>query len=282
MMDIVKQKQEISKNNLAALWLSQHWLSVVNTVIGIVVIVPLLAPVFMRIGWIFPAKGIYWVYSFLCHQLPERSYFLFGTKFSYTLKEIQSAWQNTNDVAVLRQFVGNSQMGWKVAWSDRMVSLNTSLWAFGILWSFFRKNVKQLGWWGLLLLIAPMAVDGMTHLVSDFAGIGLGFRDSNVWLSVITKNSLAPNFYSGDAWGSFNAWTRLISGVLFGLGVIWFSFPLFDDYFRNINKAIHDKYRYRQLLLAEKERLFNLRYATQKEQTKNGMTYDGNGGLINP
>ena len=33
-------------------------------------------------------------------------------------------------------------MGWKVAWSDRMVSMFTSLWVFGIFWGFFKKKIK--------------------------------------------------------------------------------------------------------------------------------------------
>lgn len=279
---LVDRPRDDSIKNQATLWLSQHWLLVVNTVAGIVVILPFLAPVFMSIGWIIPAKGIYWVYSFLCHQLPERSYFLFGSKISYTLQEIQSAWQNTTDIAVLRQFVGNSQMGWKVAWSDRMVSMNASLWFFGIIWGIIRKKVKQLQWWGVFLLILPMVVDGTTHLISDFAGIWQGFRDSNIWLAVITNNTLLPNFYSGDAWGSFNAWMRLISGVLFGLGVVWFGFPFLDENFRNINQAIHDKFRYHQLLIAGKESLLSLRFAQEKEKGKNIKTNDGNGEYINP
>jgi uncharacterized membrane protein len=279
---LVENPGDDSIKKQTTLWFSQHWLLVVNTVTGLIVILPFLAPVFMSIGWIIPAKGIYWVYSFLCHQLPERSYFLFGTKFSYGLQEIQISWQNTTDIAVLRQFVGNSQMGWKVAWSDRMVSMNTSLWLFGIIWGIFRKMSKQLKWWGAILLILPLAVDGTSHLISDFAGIGQGFRDSNAWLAVITNYSFLPNFYSGDAWGSFNAWMRLISGVLFGLGVVWFGFPFLDENFRNINQAIHDKFRYHQLLIVGKERLLNLRFAPEKEKGKNIMTNDGNGEYIDP
>ena len=38
-----------------------------------------------------------------------------------SLEEIQSAWQKTDTPIILRQFIGDSQIGWKVAWSDRMV-----------------------------------------------------------------------------------------------------------------------------------------------------------------
>jgi hypothetical protein len=57
------------------------------------------------------------------------------------------------------------------------------------------------------------------------AGIGQGFRDSNLWLAVITNNALSASFYVGDALGSFNSWMRFITGLLAGLGIVWFVFP---------------------------------------------------------
>jgi hypothetical protein len=35
----------------------------------------------------------------------------------YSLPEIQTAWQETFNPLILRQFVGNPEMGWKMAWS---------------------------------------------------------------------------------------------------------------------------------------------------------------------
>ena len=212
-------------------WVGRHWIAVVSILLGLYVTVPFLAPVFMAAGWTIPGKAIYWIYSFLCHQLPERSYFLFSPKISYTLSEIQSVWQNSNDITILRRFVGNPQLGWKVAWSDRMVSMFTSLWLFGILWGVMKKKIKALPWWGLVLFLLPMAVDGTTHLVSDLAGIGQGFRDSNTWLAALTGNTFPTTFYAGDAWGSFNSLMRLITGVLFGLGIVWFGYPYLDAAF---------------------------------------------------
>ncbi len=46
----------------------------------------------------------------------------------YSLREIQSVWQATSDPMVLRRFIGNEIMGWKIAWSDRMISFYTSVW----------------------------------------------------------------------------------------------------------------------------------------------------------
>ncbi len=212
-------------------FISRRWILVTGLLLGIYAGLPFLGPVFMQLGWSGPARVIYIIYSFLCHQLPQRSYFLFGSKITYSLLEIQAAWQNTQDPLVLRQFIGNPEMGWKVAWSDRMVSMFASLWLFGLFWWPLRRRLKPLPWWGLVMFLLPMAVDGASHFISDLSGIGQGFRDSNIWLAALTNNILPPGFHSGDAWGSFNSLMRLLTGVLFGLGIVWFGFPYLDDAF---------------------------------------------------
>jgi uncharacterized membrane protein len=202
---------------------------VFSIILGLYVGLPFIAPLFMKLGWDIPARVIYFIYSFLCHQLPQRSFFLFGSKATYTLPEIQSVWQYTDNLIVLRQFIGSPEIGWKVAWSDRMVSMFTSIWLFGLLWWPLRRRLKPLAWWGLVLFLLPMAVDGTSHLISDFAGIGQGFRDSNTWLAALTYNAFPTGFYAGDEWGSFNSLMRLLTGFLFGLGIVWFSFPYLDN-----------------------------------------------------
>jgi uncharacterized membrane protein len=207
------------------------WITLFGVIAGGYVLLPFLAPALMAIGWSGPAKAIYFIYSFLCHQLPERSYFLFGPKLSYSLPEIQAAWQNTTNPLILRQFIGNPSLGWKVAWSDRMVSMFTSIWVFGLLWYPLRRRLPALPIWGLALFLLPMALDGTSHFISDFWGIGQGFRDTNLWLGILTNHVFGPTFYAGDAWGSFNSLMRLLSGVLFGFGIVWFGFPYLNDSF---------------------------------------------------
>ncbi|MCL4562976.1 MAG: DUF2085 domain-containing protein [Chloroflexi bacterium] len=202
-----------------------HWFVILLIILSVWVGLPFLAPVMMHLGWTLPAMAIYTFYSFQCHQLPERSFFLFGQHFMYPLSQIQAVWKNTNDPAVLRQFIGNAQMGWKVAWSDRMVSMYTTLVIFAPVWWFLRRRWKILPWWGLFLFLLPMAIDGGTHLISDLSGIGMGFRSSNVWLAALTHHAFPPTFYAGAAWGSFNSIMRLLTGVLFGVGVDWYALP---------------------------------------------------------
>lgn len=205
--------------------LLRHWLPILNLTVGVYVTLPWLAPVFMRAGQPGPARAIYLVYSTQCHQLPQRSFFLFGSKLMYSLEEIRGSWQDTNQPSVLRQFVGNPEMGWKVAWSDRMVSMYTSLLLAGVGFAGLRRGLRPLPIWALGLFLMPMALDGSTHLVSDFAGLGQGFRDTNEWLGLLTRSALPTSFYGGDALGSFNSWMRLITGALFGVGVVWFTYP---------------------------------------------------------
>ncbi|MGQ0601876.1 MAG: DUF2085 domain-containing protein [Anaerolineales bacterium] len=209
----------------------RHWLLILNVVMGLYAGLPWLAPVLMKIGWAGPANVIYLIYSTQCHQLPQRSFFLFGEKLMYSLAEIQAAWQATTDPLVLRQFVGDAEMGWKVAWSDRMVSMYTGVFVAGLVYALLRRWMKTLPLWVAVLLMLPLVMDGGTHLVSDFAGIGNGFRDTNVWLASLTFNALPPAFYSGDALGSFNSWMRLITGVLFAAGLVLWSFPHLDEAF---------------------------------------------------
>ncbi|MCL5611451.1 MAG: DUF2085 domain-containing protein [Chloroflexi bacterium] len=210
---------------------TSHWFEFFVIVYGLWVWLPWLAPIFMHIGWDGAGRVIYFIYSYFCHQLPERSFFFFGSKTMYSLPVIQSAWQNTFNPLILRQFIGNSQMGWKLAWSDRMVSFYTSIWLSALVWLPLRRRIKPLPWWGFALFLLPIALDGGTHMISDFAGIGQGFRYTNQWLAILTNNSLPATFYAGDALGSFNSLMRLITGLLAGIGIVWFAFPYMEESF---------------------------------------------------
>ncbi len=225
-MTIAKTTRRASSAASLVAWAARRWFEIFLVAYGVWVFLPFLAPVFMRLGWETAGRATYFFYSFFCHQLPQRSFFLFGEKAMYSLKEIQAAWQDTSNPLMLRQFIGNEAMGWKVAWSDRMISFYTSIWFFALLWYPFRQRIRPLSWWGFALLLLPMAIDGATHLISDFAGLGQGFRDTNAWLAALTRYSLSPTFYAGDALGSFNSLMRLITGPLAAFGIVWFVFPL--------------------------------------------------------
>lgn len=231
--------------------LSRYWFPLLTLLLGLWVGLPWLAPVLMKLGWTGAGNTIYLLYAPQCHQLPQRSFFLFGNKSMYTLREIQAAWQQTNNPLLLRQFTGNLELGWKVAWSDRMVAMFTSIPLFGLLYWPFKKWLKPLPIWAFVLLLLPMAIDGGTHTISDVTGgIGNGFRDSNMWLAVLTGQTLPATFYMGDALGSFNSWMRLLTGLLFGLGVVWLVYPRLYRAFSNTAQQIEDQFRQTDLPLS--------------------------------
>lgn len=203
-------------------WFTENWLIVMLVIYGLWVWVPFLAPVFMRLGWEKLANVIYWIYSFFCHQLPDRSYFLFGQRISYSLTEIQEAWMNTDNPLLLRRFIGSLEMGWKVAWSDRMISFYGGVWVFALALTPFRKKIKKLPLWGLVLFLIPMIIDGVSHIISEFSGYQEGFRYTNQWLATLTRNQFPASFYIGNMLGSFNALMRIVTGAIAGLGLSWY------------------------------------------------------------
>ena len=88
--------------------LSRNWMLIFSLIYGLYVGAPFLAPVFMHLGWDRIGNATYFIYYFLCHQFPQRSYFMFGEKSTFSLTEIQIDWQYTINPLVLRQFIGNS------------------------------------------------------------------------------------------------------------------------------------------------------------------------------
>src|SRR3990170_919902 len=224
------------------LWLSERWLLIFSVVYGAFVIAPWLAPVFMKIGLTGLGNAIYFVYQFFCHQLPERSFFLFGSQPMYSLQQIGAVWP-IDDASVLRQFVGSSEFGWKVAYSDRMMAMYTALWIAAMIFGPLRRRLGPLPIWAYLLMIVPMTIDGSTHFISDLAGVGKGFRETNAWLAQLTGNALPASFYADNALGSFNSWMRLLTGVLFGIASAWLAFPYAEAAFVEVRETLESKFR---------------------------------------
>lgn len=217
-------------------WFEHHWLLTFNTAWGVFVTLPWLAPIFMALGLTWPGRAVYFIYNFFCHQLPERSWFLFGPAFSYTQAQIAAAWGRPlsaiSNELVRRQFIGTPALGWKVAWSDRMVAMYGSIFLFGLLYAILRQRgirARGLPWWLFGLFILPLAVDGTTHLIND--ALRLDFRQTNQWAVVLTGGIFPAGFYPGDLFGSLNSVLRIVTGLLFGFGVVGFLWPIMEDEF---------------------------------------------------
>lgn len=225
-------------------WLENHWLFGFNAAWGIFVTLPWLAPVFMAMGLTWPGRALYFMYGFFCHQLPERSWFLFGSQFSYTQLQIADVWGRTlpeiSNELVRRQFIGTIDMGWKVAWSDRMVAMYTSIFILGLLYALLREwgyRLPGMPWWLFFLFLVPMGLDGTTHLIND--ALRLDFRQTNKWAIWLTFSAFPAEFYADDMFGSLNSVLRLITGVLFGIGVVGFLWPIMESEFSPLPEQTH-------------------------------------------
>lgn len=220
------------------LFFSRHWLMWLNLAVGLWVVLPWMAPVLMHVGAIGPAHLIYKIYSLQCHQLPQRSYFLFGTQVMIPLDKLLTAWPE-GDLLKLGAFIGTPELGWKAAWSDRMVSLYTPLFLGGLLFALARRWWKRPPFHLWALLLVPLALDGITHLISDVSG--LGFRDTNAWLGTFTGHIWPTTFYAGDMIGSFNWWMRLLTGLLAGFATACLLYPLLQLGFSEMENGLGGK-----------------------------------------
>ncbi len=175
---------------------ARHWLAIFNFAWGCYVGLPILAPILMAAGFVAPAHLIYGLYSFLCHQLPDHSYFLFGPELAPLKPALTIAGMQAGGLLQERTFIGNAEIGYKVAICQRDVAIYGSIFLAGALYALIRNRVAPISvkWYALFLI--PMAVDGLTQLV--------GLRESNWWL-------------------------RTATGMIFGFGSVWLAYPFLQS-----------------------------------------------------
>lgn len=178
-------------------WISKHWLLTANVLIGSLIILPLLAPVLMHLGFENLGNLIHRLFQAACHQLPQRSFFLFGPQTHYSLEELAGLLGGE----VPSRFVGTSATGYKMAVCERDTAIYASMFLAGLAFQLVRKlKPLRLVFFGALAL--PMVVDGAGQLVGLW---------SSTWQS------------------------RVITGALFGVACIWLSYPYLEQGMRDIH-----------------------------------------------
>ena len=115
----------------AVLAVARHWILAVNLIGGLYAGLPLLAPWLLSHGFTFPANVIYFVYGLTCHQMPERSFYVFGNKMCYC---------------------------------QRCCAIYSGVFFFGLLFPLVARRIRPLRWRWMFLLWLPMALDGFTQL----------------------------------------------------------------------------------------------------------------------
>ncbi|PWH11777.1 MAG: hypothetical protein DDG60_16505 [Anaerolineae bacterium] len=214
-------------------WIANHWLAMVMALFILYVGLPFLAPVLMKTGVQTPARIIYTVYSPLCHQLGFRSFFLFGEQLYYprtiagisgvkTFGEVTGIDESNSGLLEARQFIGNEQVGYKVALCQRDVAIYTAIVIFGLLYALTGRRIQPLHWIGwLAIAIAPLGLDGFSQLISQ---LGLPFiRD---WLPFRESTPVL----------------RVVTGFLFGFGTAWFGLPYVEESMKETRDALVQKF----------------------------------------
>jgi hypothetical protein len=91
--------------------LTRHWLAILNLFWVVYAGLPWLAPVLMHVGADGAGRVIYTLYRTQCHQMAQRSLFLFGQQPMYSLAELQAVWPEAVGLEGLRAVIGNEEMG---------------------------------------------------------------------------------------------------------------------------------------------------------------------------
>jgi uncharacterized membrane protein len=197
-------------------WLSKYYMLFITAILILFVGVPFLAPVLMRNGHNTGAQAIYKTYSIFCHELAYRSYYLFGEQLFYPrelahipnmLTYEQVTGKTADDTVFARTFIGDDELGYKIAICERDIAIYGSLIVSGILFHFSKRKLKSLPWYlWVIFAILPLALDGSSQLFS-LGGTWPG------WFPIRESTPLL----------------RTITGALFGFGTAWYVFPMMEE-----------------------------------------------------
>lgn len=212
----------------------RHWLAIFITALYLFNTLAVLAPILMASGITPVGNVIYDLYGgFISHQYANRSYFLFGEQLMYTADELPL--ENTTvigeDANLLKAYRGDQTHGWKFAYSDRMTAMALTLLICAMVYALIRKRAIAFPLWLGVALVAPLILDGATHMLSDNNSVTTGFRYDNGWLAALLGTLFPPEFYVGDGIGTFNWWVRLLTSILWGIGFMGFSLARVEPYF---------------------------------------------------
>jgi hypothetical protein len=207
-------------------WFSNHYMLVFNLIFLVYFAVPFLAPVFMKMGSTGAANIIYKVYRPLCHQLAYRSWFLFGEQAAYprTLAGVaglvpyeQATGISSLNVPASQDFIGNPQLGYKVAFCERDVAIYGSIFLFGLIFAATRYKKYSL---------PVLVLSGMGASVTSFIHNLLLFGYTKFSLSMLLL-MLFIRLVSGAVLAGLAG--KLIGDGLAATGVLG-SFPLGREY----------------------------------------------------
>lgn len=218
---------QINRSDKLAQFFGKHYLALLNLLIFLYVGLPFLAPVLMNAGYPALARPIYSTYGAVCHQMAFRSWFLFGEQPVYPreaagIDEYASyeaaTGLNGADMLAARGFIGNEQVGYKVAFCQRDVAIYGAILAFGLLYAATGRRIRPLHWmlW-IAIGMAPIGLDGFSQLLSQIPNWPFWeYRESTPLL-------------------------RTLTGAIFGFTTAWFGIPLLEESFQDVRVQVASK-----------------------------------------
>jgi uncharacterized membrane protein len=138
----------------------EQWATIITIILGVLIFLAVSVPFLFYFGLDSLAQSIFFALHSICAQIPSHSFYIFGHQLGFC---------------------------------ERNLSIYTSMFVGCLIFVLSKKRLPGIPWWVWLLMILPMAWDGLTQM--------FGLREST-WI------------------------LRVITGSLFGFANIWFAFPL--------------------------------------------------------
>jgi uncharacterized membrane protein len=211
------------------LWLSRHWLAVLNTFWGLFVGLAFAAPILATTGYQGLAHLLYVAYSLTCHQLPSRSYFMGGQQ---------------------------------VAICQRDVAIYATLLGSGLIFSLIRRRLQPMTLRWYVFWLVPIALDGGMSMASEWLPVtpmtmlwAMGLMALGLTSAILRRQKyLTWHSYLFFAFGPLaliylqffgpyesNEYMRTLTGFIFGVGTIWYVYPQFEAGFKGVRARITTK-----------------------------------------
>jgi uncharacterized membrane protein len=111
--------------------IARRWLLIFNVVAFSLASLPFIIPFLASQGYTTAASWLHMTFGLMCHQMPERSFTLFGEQ---------------------------------MALCHRMTAIYVASFVAGVGFALVRNRLSPIGFFGLFLLSTPMAIDGFTQL----------------------------------------------------------------------------------------------------------------------
>ncbi len=141
-------------------FLTEYWAHLLTVMLGLLVGAAIAVPFLSYLGLDAIAKPIFFSLHLVCAQIPSHSFYIYGHQLGLCARNF---------------------------------SIYTSMFLGCLIFVLSKKRIPGIPWWVWLLMLLPMAWDGLTQM--------FGLRESD-WI------------------------LRAITGTLFGLGNVWFVLPL--------------------------------------------------------